>query len=394
MTMSILVQKFGGTSVADGEKIASAANKVLLAKQQGYFPVVVVSAMAGVTNQLITNALEAKSINDSQSKAEYDALLANGENITAALMSLALQNLGLEARSLQAWQVPIKTNSNFANSFIEEIPTELLQSLLDKGIIPVIAGFQGLENNGRLTTLGRGGSDITAVAIAASIGANRCDIYTDVAGIFTADPRFVPNAQKIDYIDYEAMLEFSILGAKVLHYRAVEIAMKYNVAIKVLSSFDQAAGTDIAQYKENNMEQIKLTGIAHNDKIALVELAASSKAMTADLVSALLEKNINVISILSFDDKVALIVSLIDLIQVKEILTDCKIIYKVHTEIALVSLVGIGINNDLRIVHKVLTFISNAQHLNVSTTKISFIVKLPDLEAVIKILHAQLFEYL
>ena len=239
--MSLIVVKFGGTSVADPACIENAAAKVLGESKRGNQVVVVVSAMSGVTNQLVEYCSQ---ISKNPQSEELDAVVASGEQVTAGLMALALQKLGLKSRSFMGWQVPLICNDQHGSARIDDIPPEKLQKLIADGIIPVVAGFQGVTRDGRIATLGRGGSDTTAVAIAATLKANRCDIYTDVTGVYTSDPRMVPQAQKLSLVSYEEMLEMASLGAKVLHPRSVELAMAWNVPLQVLSSFDKKLGSD------------------------------------------------------------------------------------------------------------------------------------------------------
>ncbi|MEJ2118461.1 MAG: aspartate kinase, partial [Alphaproteobacteria bacterium] len=233
--MALLVMKFGGTSVADIERIRNVARHVKRETDAGNHCAVVVSAMAGHTNQLVEWARQAAAMHDS---AEYDIVVASGEQITAGLLAITLQSMGVPARSWLGWQVPIKTDNEHSVARIAEIPGEGLKRRLSKGEVAVIAGFQGISPNGRITTLGRGGSDTSAVAVAAAIGADRCDIYTDVDGVYTTDPRIVSKAQRLDKVAYEEMLEMASQGAKVLQTRSVELAMLYGVPVQVRSSFD------------------------------------------------------------------------------------------------------------------------------------------------------------
>lgn len=240
--MSRIIVKFGGTSVADPARIERAAQKVLAEVRRGNQVGVVVSAMAGVTNQLVDYC---KQIQDEIHTAECDVVVASGEQITAGLMALALQKCGLQSQSYMGWQVPIISNAQYGRARIDDVPPAILDTVMNEGIIPVVAGFQGVTNDGRITTLGRGGSDTTAVALAASLKADRCDIYTDVDGVYTSDPRMVPKAKKLPLVTYEEMLEMAALGAKVLHPRSVELAMAWNVPLQVLSSFEESIGSDL-----------------------------------------------------------------------------------------------------------------------------------------------------
>ncbi|MCF8462690.1 MAG: aspartate kinase [Rickettsiaceae bacterium] len=388
--MQILVQKFGGTSVASTSKIINAATKVVQSFLDGYKPIVVVSAMAGVTNQLISYCSEISKLHKADNLVEYDAAISNGENISAALMALALQNLGMKARSFQGWQIPIITNANSSKALIEGIDSGLLMKSLENGVIPVITGFQGINTSGQITTLGRGGSDITAVAIAASTKAYQCDIYTDVAGVYTADPRFVPSAKKLENMSYEEMLEFSVLGAKVLHWRAVEIAMKYQVPTRVLSTFENAGGTLIYS-KANIMEKVQITGIAYNDKIIIIKTKSAQRLQ--DIILEFSNENISINNISLNDDTCTLMAALIDLPIIKNIFNKLKLQWEYNSDVALISVVGIGINNDINILNTIINIVGDYMtELSLTSTKINFIYPLNKLESSIKLLHKALIE--
>ena len=223
--MELLVLKFGGTSVADIARIKKVALKIKLEADKGNKIIVVVSAMSGVTNDLVNLVNQAS---ENYQHSEYDTVLSSGEQVTAALLSIALQALEIKARSWLGWQVPIITNSSHGKALIKEIKTENILQSLDNGFVAIVSGFQGVSSQNRITTLGRGGSDTSAVALAAAFSADRCDIYTDVDGVYTADPRIVKSARKLDYITYEEMLELASQGAKVLQTRSVALAMKYS----------------------------------------------------------------------------------------------------------------------------------------------------------------------
>ncbi len=252
-----LVMKFGGTSVASLERIRAAALRVQHEQQQGFDVVVTVSAMAGVTNSLVQYVTDMAPLYDPH---EYDAVVATGEQVTSGLMALALQNLGLQARSYAGHQVAVVTDNTHGAARITNVQTAALEQGFARGEIAVVAGFQGVSEQGRTTTLGRGGSDTSAAALAAALGA-RCDIYTDVDGVYSADPRVVPLARKISQITYEEMLEYASSGAKVLHPRSVELSMNYNVPLRVLSSLQNLPGTLICA-EENDMEKPPVTGVA------------------------------------------------------------------------------------------------------------------------------------
>ncbi|MEM7211527.1 MAG: aspartate kinase, partial [Pseudomonadota bacterium] len=274
--MPRLVMKFGGTSVADLERIRSAAARVKREIEKGYEVAVVVSAMSGKTNELVSWVREAASPPGSNGHGlhdarEYDAVVASGEQVTSGLMALTLQEMGVPARSWQGWQVPVRTTDAHGAARIVEIETANLDQKFDEGLHAVIAGFQGIGPDGRVSTLGRGGSDTTAVAFAAALGAERCDIYTDVDGVYTTDPRIERKARKIDKIAYEEMLELASLGAKVLQTRSVELAMNHRVRLMVKSSFEDLPGTLVCD-EEEIVEQNIVTGVAYSRDEAKVTL--------------------------------------------------------------------------------------------------------------------------
>jgi aspartate kinase len=290
--MARLVQKFGGTSVADVERIKSAAQRVKKARDQGNEVAVVVSAMAGATNQLVKWTLDVSKFHDVR---EYDAIVSSGEQVTCGLMALALQSLGVESRSYQGWQIPIRTDSTHGRARIEDIDAAELRARMARGVVPVIAGFQGLGPDNRITTLGRGGSDTSAVALAAALEADRCDIYTDVDGVYTCDPRIVAKARKLDKITHEEMLEMASLGAKVLQTRSVELAMNHGVRVQVLSSFTDAPGTMVVG-EEEIVEKEVLSGIAYSRDEAKIALqgVADRPGVASTIFGALAESAINV----------------------------------------------------------------------------------------------------
>ena len=270
--MPVLVMKFGGTSVADLARIENAAAKVKREVERGYDVIVIVSAMAGKTNELVKWVNDTSGFYDAR---EYDAVVSSGENVTAGLMALRLQEMGVPARSWQGWQVPINTTSAHGSARFVSIPRENIDSKFAEGFkVAVVAGFQGVSHEHRITTLGRGGSDTTAVAFAAAFDAERCDIYTDVDGVYTTDPRITSKARKLDKISYEEMLELASLGAKVLQTRSVELAMRYKVRLRVLSSFDETdetSGTLVCD-EEEIMESKVVSGVAHSRDEAKITL--------------------------------------------------------------------------------------------------------------------------
>lgn len=294
--MPILVMKFGGTSVADLGRIRNAAEKVADEVARGFDVIVIVSAMAGKTNELVGWVNETAPMFDAR---EYDAVVSSGENITAGLLALTLQQMDVPARSWQGWQVPVRTSSAHGAARIDEIPREAIDRKFAEGMkVAVVAGFQGLSPEGRITTLGRGGSDTTAVAFAAAFDADRCDIYTDVDGVYTTDPRIEDRARKLPRIAYEEMLELASLGAKVLQTRSVELAMRYKVRLRVLSSFEPAtpeAGTLVCD-EEEIMETNIVSGVAHSRdeaKMTLVSVA-DRPGIAAAIFGPLAEAGVNV----------------------------------------------------------------------------------------------------
>ena len=290
--MELVVLKFGGTSVADVPQIKKIALKIKGEVDQGNKVIVVVSAMSGVTNNLI-DLVNQTSKNFSLS--EHDVVLSTGEQITSALLSIALEELSLKARSWMGWQVPIVSDNTHGKAVIKDIKTSNIMGSIKKGYIAIVSGFQGISEDNRITTLGRGGSDTTAVALAAAFSADRCDIYTDVEGVYTTDPRIVKKAKKLDFITYEEMLELASQGAKVLQTRSVALAMKYNVNLRVLSSFANVPGTLIAE-ERGNMEKSEISGIAHSLNEAKITLSdiPDQPGQAAKIFGALAEFSINV----------------------------------------------------------------------------------------------------
>jgi len=290
--MARIVQKFGGTSVADIERIKSVARRVKREADAGHEVAVVVSAMAGVTNQLVAWTNSFGGLPDQR---EYDTVVASGEQVTAGLTALALRELGVKARSFLGWQVPIETDDAHGKARIAAIPTAALDAAMAAGEVPVIAGFQGVASGSRVATLGRGGSDTSAVALAAALKAERCDIFTDVDGVYTTDPRIVAKAKKLDKITYEEMLEMASLGAKVLQTRSVELAMNHRVRVQVLSSFTDAPGTMVVN-EDEIVEQQVVSGIAYSRdeaKVTLVKVP-DRPGVAAAIFGPLAESAINV----------------------------------------------------------------------------------------------------
>src|SRR5271166_4458076 len=296
--MARIVMKFGGTSVADLDRIRNAALRVKREADAGHEVAVVVSAMAGVTNQLVAWCQALSPMHDAR---EYDAVVATGEQVTTGLMAIALQQLGLDARSWQGWQVPIRTDTAHGKARIRDIDgSDLVRRLRGEGPsgdrqIPVVAGFQGIAADKRITTLGRGGSDTSAVALAAALRADRCDIYTDVDGVYTTDPRIVPGARRLERISYEEMLELASVGAKVLQTRSVVLAMNEGVRARVLSSFADVPGTLVVD-EDEIVEKQNVSGIAYSRDDAKITLrrVPDRPGIAAAVFGALSEHNVNV----------------------------------------------------------------------------------------------------
>ena len=290
--MARIVQKFGGTSVADLDRIRAVAQRVKAEVDAGNEVAVVVSAMSGTTNQLVEWSREIGPVHDAR---EYDVIVSTGEQVTVGLLAIALQNIGIDARSWLGWQIALHTNDVHGSARIESIDTDKLDERLSSGQVAVVAGFQGIGPDGRITTLGRGGSDTSAVALAAALNADRCDIYTDVDGVYTTDPRMMPKARKLERITFEEMLEMASAGAKVLETRSVAMAMRYDVNLQVLSSFSDQPGTLVVN-EEQNMEQQKISGIAYSRdeaKITLISLP-DRPGIAAYIFGVLADNHINV----------------------------------------------------------------------------------------------------
>ena len=290
--MARIVQKFGGTSVGDLDRIRNVAQRVKAEVDAGNEVAVVVSAMSGTTNQLVAWAKDVGPLHDAR---EYDTIVATGEQVTVGLLAIALQNIGIDARSWLGWQVPFKTDSTHSSARIQSIEADEIAKRLSQGQVAVVAGFQGISEDGRITTLGRGGSDTSAVALAAALGADRCDIYTDVDGVYTTDPRIMPKARKLDQITFEEMLEMASAGAKVLQTRSVAMGMRHNVKIQVRSSFNDEPGTMVVD-EDNQMEQQKISGIAYSaDEARITVVGLQDKpGVAAGIFKALAQAHVNI----------------------------------------------------------------------------------------------------
>ena len=290
--MARIVQKFGGTSVGDLDRIRNVAQRVKAEVDAGHEVAVVVSAMAGTTNQLVQWSKDIGPLHDAR---EYDAIVATGEQVTVGLLAIALQNIGVDARSWLGWQVPVKTDSTHGSARIEAIEADDIDARLSQGQVAVVAGFQGISEEGRITTLGRGGSDTSAVALAAALNADRCDIYTDVDGVYTTDPRIMQTARKLDQLTFEEMLEMASAGAKVLQTRSVAMGMRHNVKIQVRSSFNDTPGTLVVD-EDTQMERQKISGIAYSaDEAKITVVGLDDKpGIAAVMFEALAHDNVNV----------------------------------------------------------------------------------------------------
>ena len=390
--MELIVQKFGGTSVADTNRIKKVAQLIQTALTEGNQLIVVVSAMAGVTNQLITLCSEVSALDTSANWAEYDTALCSGEMVTTALLALCLQTVGVKSRSVLAWQLPILTNDNYGHAAVELIDNNILKQCLRRGVVPVVAGFQGITSEHKCTTLGRGGSDTTASLIAASMQANRCDIYTDVEGVFTADPRIVSTAKKLKEISFEDMLELSSSGAKVLHPRCVETAMRYNIPIRVVSSFANNASGTLVTARDKIMEHKAITGITSNKNLLKLTIY-SPKVDFGIICSELAQNNIHIELMINMTvgENYSFIVQLSDKNKLELLLHKLNIDFAVDVNIATVSIVGFGIKNDNLFIQAMLEAISKESiaifAVQISEIKMLLLIEDTHTEKVIRICH-------
>jgi len=398
--MARIVTKFGGTSVGDVERIRNVAVRVAKAVEEGHEVVVVVSAMSGTTNQLVGFCRDAAAMHDAR---EYDAVVAAGEQMTIGLLSICLQDMGVPARSFLGWQVPIRTNNVHGAARIQTIETEALEECLAGGRVAVVAGFQGIADDNRITTLGRGGSDTSAVALAAAVQADRCDIYTDVDGVYTTDPRIVPRARKIDKITYEEMLEMASLGAKVLQTRSVALAMTHGVRVQVLSSFEDLPGTLVVS-EDEIVEQEVVSGIAYSRgeaKVTVVGLE-DRPGQVSHLFAPLADENINVDMIVqsASEDGTATDVTFTvpedDLPRAVKVLETNKEELKfrdlVYTgSVVKVSVVGVGMRSHTGVARKMFDTLAekgiNIQVISTSEIKISVIIDAEYTELAVRALH-------
>lgn len=403
--MSRIVMKFGGTSVADLDRIRSVASKVKATVEAGDEVVVFVSAMAGETNKLVS-LVQGAAQNPAQvaDPREYDAVVSTGEQVTAGLLSITLQDMGVKARSWLGWQLPIRTNDAHGSARIEDIQTEEIERRMAAGEVPVVVGFQGVSPQGRVTTLGRGGSDTSAVAMSAALEAERCDIYTDVDGIYTTDPRIVAKARKLDKITYEEMLEMASQGAKVLQTRSVELAMKHGVRVQVLSSFEDKAGTLVVD-EDEIVEQVVVSGIAYSRDEAKITLQGvlDKPGVAAGIFGPLAEANINVdmivqnvsveegrtdmtFTVTESDLKAAVKVleSKLEELGYQRLLSD--------PDVVKVSVIGVGMRSHAGVAQSMFTALAekgiNIQVISTSEIKISVLISEEYTELALRALHS------
>lgn len=399
--MALVVQKYGGTSVADLDRIRAVAERVIHARKNGDQVAVNVSAMAGTTNQLVGWVNEAGGAHYDQ--AEYDVVVSSGEQVTAGLLALTLQNMGVPSRSFLGWQAPLQTDSSHGKARLEANDAHGVRQAIGEGKVPVLAGFQGLSPDNRITTLGRGGSDTSAVALAAALGADRCDIYTDVEGVYTTDPRIVPKARKLDRITYEEMLEMASLGARVLETRSVALAMRHGVRLQVLSSFTDAPGTLVVD-EDEIVEQKVVSGIAYSRDEAKVTLVGVSDkpGIAADIFGPLADANINVdmiVQSVSADGATTDLTFTVSRPDLERARTMLEAMQKnvgferldASGEIVKLSVIGVGMRSHAGIAHIMFKALAergiNIQAISTSEIKISILIDEEYTELALRTLH-------
>ena len=404
--MSLIVQKYGGTSVANAERVMEVAKRVIKYKKEGNDVIVVVSAPAGTTDSLLKRAYE---ITDTPSKRELDMLLTSGEQISIASLAMAIESLGEKAISLNAFQVKFKTTNNHTKAEILDIDTTLIKQKLSEGNVVVFAGFQGITDKREITTLGRGGSDTTAVALGAAMKADEVEIYTDVDGIYTADPRVVPNPIKLQTVSYEEMLELAASGAKVLHPRSVEIAAKYNIKIHLRSSFDNSTGTIVKNKEGDKMEKVKITGVTSSKNEGKITLSGvpDKPGIAAKVFSALAKAKINTDIILQSSsvnkelNNISYTVNINDLKeataiseQLKEELDADGVI--AEDSVSKISVIGIGLKTHYETTSEIFNTLAenniNIDMISCSEINVSCIIKEADVDKAVKALHKKFIE--
>ena len=398
--MKLIVTKFGGTSVGTIDRIKSVAKRIKNEVNNGYNVIVVVSAMAGETNRLIKLV---ESLTNDYRTSEYDTVISSGEQVTSGLLAIALNELGIKSKSYQGWQIPFETDNNFSKANIKEIKQDKILFDLNDGYVIVVPGFQGVHKN-RVTTLGRGGSDTSAVALAAAFGAERCDIYTDVDGVYTADPRIVANALKLETITFEEMLELASQGAKVLQTRSVALAMNHNVKLQVLSSFENKTGTFIINERQKSMEETIISGITYTSNEAKITLfnVIDKPGQAAMIFGALADQGINVDMIVQTSTKdgeatdITFTVLKSDLLSTKEIIENLKNTIKFKnmvedSKVSKVSVVGSGMRTKPGVAKTMFKTLAdnniNIQVISTSEIKISVLISSDYTELAVRILH-------
>lgn len=397
--MALVVQKYGGTSMGSIERIRNVAKRVAKTYDAGNDMVVVVSAMSGETNKLVALANEVCEFPDNR---EYDVLVASGEQVSIALLAMCLKSMGYKAKSYHGWQVPIMTDSVFSKARIEEIPDIKVRADLKDGSIVIVAGFQGIDKDGNVTTLGRGGSDTSAVAMAAAMKADVCEIFTDVDGVYTTDPNICDDARKIDKVSYDEMLELASLGAKVLQIRSVEFAKKYNVDIHVRSSFNENQGTMVTK-EDKDMEAVLVSGIAYDKNEAKIAVLGvpDKPGIAAKILSSLSDANISVdmivqnvsggdltdftFTVTKADFKKALAIT-------KEVASEIKATgVEADESISKVSIVGVGMRSHAGVATKMFQTLAqegiNIQMISTSEIKVSVVIDAKYTELAVRVLH-------
>ena len=402
--MALIVQKFGGTSVADAERLRNVARIITDTYQKGNRVVAVLSAQGDTTDDLIEKAAE---INPCASKRELDMLLSTGEQISCSLCAMAIEALGFPVVSLTGWQAGFRTNSAYGNARIKRVQAERIRTELDKRRIVIVTGFQGLNKYDDITTLGRGGSDTSAVAIAAALNADLCQIFTDVDGIYTADPRLVPSAHKLDEITYDEMLELASLGAQVLHNRSVEMAKRYNVNLEVLSSFSGQPGTKVKEVVKT-MERSHISGVAKDKNVARLALVGldNTPGTAYKIFSLLAKNNVNVDIILqsigrSDTKDISFTVAKGDMDLARQLLEENR--DRIHFDhidvsdnIAKVSIVGAGMVNSPGVAARMFEALFNAginiNMISTSEIKVSVLVHISDADRAVQVIHNRFYD--
>ena len=404
--MALIIQKYGGTSVADAVRVKEVAKRVLKYKNEGHDVIVVVSAPAGTTDSLIRRAYE---LSETPNKRELDMLLTSGEQISIASLAIAIEDLGKKAVSLNAFQVDFKTTDEHTKATILNINTDIIREKLSEGNVVVFAGFQGITENNEITTLGRGGSDTTAVALGAALKADEVEIYTDVDGVYTADPRVVKNPKKLNTISYQEMLEMAASGAKVLHPRAVEIAARYGIKIHLRSSFDDSTGTIVKEKGDELMEQVKIIGITSTKNEGKITLSGvpDKPGIAAKVFSKLAKAKINTDIILQSSsvtkefNNISYTVSIDDLKEAVEISQELKeelgaegVSYDAN--IAKISAIGIGLKTHYETTAEIFDTLAengiNIDMISCSEINVSCIIKEEDVNKAVRALHEKFIE--